>query len=147
MSQIDGGGGLRRASDWPTCVGKCEFVWKGLLLSVGLLTDRRGSGEIFVRILQLGEETSLIKCDIIFSFMPSNIHCCPVKSQRLCWDQEGAVARFQGAAVRGGVAMQLSTSPAQLQAEPERFWLSFLSPSCSSFFIIPLAHSVTSPHL
>lgn len=113
MSQIDGGAGLRRASDWPTCVGKCEFVWKCLLLSVGPLTDRRRSGEIFVRILHFGEETSLIKCDIIFLFMPSNIHCRPVKSQRLCWDQEGAVAWFQGAAVgRSSHAAQDQPSPA-----------------------------------
>ena len=59
--------------------GGCCFLW------VCFLTIGKASGKVFIRVLHLGEEASLVKCGIVFSFLPSDIYCLPVRCHRLCY--------------------------------------------------------------
>lgn len=51
-----------------------------------------------------------MKGGTVFSFLPSNFYWLPEKYQRWRWGQEDAAAWWQGATVRGRVAVNLSTT-------------------------------------
>lgn len=69
--------------------GGCFSLW------VCFLTTGKVSGKVFTRVLHLGEEASLVKYGIVFSFLPSDIYCLPGRGHRLCvhWGCGSLVSR------------------------------------------------------